>query len=103
MFTRGDLFSIIYEEIEKNDYDIVEFNGYSTHDYHLINKEKNIKSTSPFKEETELRQPELSKILLRKISDDKVELGDMFLWGKIFKTDLVKKCIDIFGKERYKE
>ena len=27
----------------------------------------------------------------------------MFLWGKVFKTDLVKKCIDIFGKERYKE
>ena len=103
MFARDDLFSIIYDEIEKNDYDIVEFNGYSTHDYHLINKEKNIKSTSPFKEETELRQPELSKILLKKISDDKVEYGDMFLWGKVFKTDLVKKCIDIFGKERYKE
>ena len=103
MFSRDDIFNIVLEEMEKNDYDIVEFNGYSIHDYHLINKEKNIKSTSPFKKETEIRQPELSKIILKKINDDKVELGDMFLWGKFFKTDLVKKSINIFGKERYKE
>ena len=44
MFSRDDLFSIIYNEIEKNNYDIVEFNGYSIHDYHLINKNKNIKN-----------------------------------------------------------
>ncbi len=103
MFVRDDLFSIVYDELEKNDYDIVEFNGYSIHDYHLINKEKNIKSTSPFKEETELKQPQLSKILLKKINDEKVEFGDMFLWGKVFKTDLVRKSIEIFGKKRYEE
>ena len=103
MFSRDDIFNIIYDEIEKNNYDIVEFNGYSTHDFHLINKEKNIKSTSPFNKETEIKQPELSKLLLKKINDDKVELGDMFLWGKIYKSDLVKKCIDIIGKEIYEQ
>lgn len=103
MFSRDDIFNTIYEEIEKNNYDIVEFNGYSTHDYHLINKDNSIKSTSPFKKEIEIKQPELSKIFLKKISDDEVELGDMFLWGKFFKTDLVKKSINIFGKKRYEE
>lgn len=103
MFLRDDIFNIIYDEIEKNNYDIVEFNGYSTHDFHLINKDKNIKSTSTFKKEKEIKQPELSKLLLKKVNDDKVEIGDMFLWGKILKTDLVKKCINIIGKERYNE
>lgn len=103
MFIRDDLFNIIYDEIEKNDYDIVEFNGYSTHDYHLINQDKNIKSTSTFNEDTLIKQPELGKLLLKKINDEKVEIGDMFLWGKIYKTDLMKKSINIFGKERYEQ
>lgn len=103
MFSRDDIFNIIYNEIEKNDYDIVEFNGYSTHDYHLINQTKNIKSTSTFNKETVIKQPELGKLLLKKISDDEVEMGDMFLWGKIYRADLMKKSIDIFGKERYEK
>ena len=103
MFCRDDIFSIVYDEIERNNYDIVEFNGYSTHDFHLINKDKNIKSTSTFKKDIEIKQPELSKLLLKKINDDKAEFGDMFLWGKFYKNDLVKKCIGIFGKERYEE
>ena len=103
MFSRDDLFNIIYNEIEKNDYDIVEFNGYSTYDYHLINKNKNIKKTSPFNNDIEIKQPELSKIFLKRINDDKVELGDNFLWGKIFKTNLMKKSINIIGKEIYEQ
>ena len=103
MFSRDDLFNIIYNEIEKNDYDIVEFNGYSTHDYHLINKNKNIKNTSPFKTDIEIKQPELSKIFLKRINEDKVELGDNFLWGKIFKIELMKKAINIIGKEKYEQ
>ena len=103
MFCRDDLFDIVYNEIDKNNYDIVEFNGYSTHDYHLINQDKNIKSTSPLKEEIVIKQHELSKILLKKISDDEVQFGFAFLWGKIIKTDLMKKAINIFGKERYEQ
>ena len=102
MFCRDDIFNIVYDEIEKNNYDIVEFNGYSTHDFHLI-KDNNIKSTSTFNKNIEIKQPELSKLLLKKVNEDKVEIGDMFLWGKFYKTDLVKKCIDLFGKERYEQ
>lgn len=103
MFSRDDIFNIVFDEIEKNNYDIIEFNGYSTHDFHLINKDKNIKSTSPFKEETLIKQPELSKVYLKKVNEDVVEIGDSYLWGKIIKTNLMKKCIDIIGKERYEQ
>ena len=103
MFTRDDIFDILYNEIESNNYDVVEFNGYSTHDYHLINKEKNIKSTSTFDKEIILTQPELSKLIIKKVDKDKVEIGDMYLWGKIIKADIMKKSINIIGKERYEQ
>lgn len=99
MFSRDDIFTICYDEMEKNEYDIIEFNGYSTYDYHLINQDKNIKSTSPLKEEIVIKQPELSKILLRKISDEQVEFGFSYLWGKIIKTDIIKKSIEMLGEK----
>jgi glycosyltransferase involved in cell wall biosynthesis len=103
MFSRDDIFNIVYDEIEKTNYDIIEFNGYSTHDFHLINKDKNIKSTSKLKEEIVIKQPELSKLFLKRINDDEVVFGDTYLWGKIIRTDLMKKCIEIIGKERYEQ
>ena len=104
MFSRHDIFTILYNEIEEGNYDVVEFNGYSTHDYHLINKKKNIASTSHLlKPGGVYTQPELSKILLRRVNDEKVELGNTFLWGKIVRADVMKKSIEIFGKENYEQ
>ena len=66
MFSRNDILNLVFNEIEKSGHDIIEFNGYSTHDYHLINKDKNIKSTSIYTKETEFVQPELSRIRIKK-------------------------------------
>ena len=101
MFSRSDIFNILYNEIEKTGHDIIEFNGYSTHDYHLINKEKNIKSTSIYNKEIEFSQPELSRIRIKKINEDYVEINDSYLWGKIIKNDLMQKVIDIIGEKNY--
>ena len=101
MFSRSDIFNIIFNEIEKTGHDIIEFNGYSTHDYHLINKEKNIKSTSIYNKEIEFSQPELSRIRIKKINEDYVEINDSYLWGKIIKNDLMQKVIDIIGEKNY--
>ena len=101
MFSRNDIFNILYNEIEKTGHDIIEFNGYSTHDYHLINKEKNIKSTSIYNKEIEFSQPELSRIRIKKINEDYVEINDSYLWGKIIKNDLMQKVIDIIGEKNY--
>ena len=101
MFSRSDIFNIIYNEIEKTGHDIIEFNGYSTHDYHLINKDKNIKSTSIYNKEIEFSQPELSRIRIKKINGDYVEINDSYLWGKIIKNDLMQKVIDIIGEKNY--
>ena len=73
MFSRIDILNIVYGEIEKTGHDIIEFNGYSTHDYHLINKDKNIKSTSIYNKETEFTQPELSRVRIKKINENLVE------------------------------
>ena len=70
MFSRDDIFNIVYDEIEKTNYDIIE---------------------------------ELSKLFLKRINDDEVVFGDTYLWGKIIRTDLMKKCIEIIGKERYEQ
>jgi len=101
MFSRSDIFNIIYNEIEKTGHDIIEFNGYSTHDYHLINKDKNIKSTSIYNKEIEFSQPELSRIRIKKINEDYVEINDSYLWGKIIKNDLMQKVIEIIGEKNY--
>ena len=101
MFSRNDIFTILYNEIEKTDFDIIEFNGYSVHDFHLINKEKNIKSTSIYNKDTEFKQPELSRVRIKKINDDLVEINDSYLWGKIIKNDLMQKVIKIIGEENY--
>ena len=101
MFSRSDIFNILYNEIEKTGHDIIEFNGYSTHDYHLINKEKNLKSTSIYNKEIEFSQPELSRIRIKKINEDYVEINDSYLWGKIIKNDLMQKVIDIIGEKNY--
>ena len=101
MFSRSDIFNILYNEIEKTGHDIIEFNGYSTHDYHLINKEKNIKSTSIYNKEIEFSQPELSRIRIKKINEDYVEINDSYLWGKIIKNDLMQKVIEIIGEKNY--
>ena len=101
MFSRNDIFTIVFNEIEKSNYDIIEFNGYSTHDYHLINKENNIKSTSLYNKDIEFKQPELSRIRIKKINEDLVEINDSYLWGKIIKNDLMQKVIKIIGEENY--
>ena len=101
MFSRNDIFNIIFNEIEKTGHDIIEFNGYSTHDYHLINKEKNLKSTSIYNKEIEFSQPELSRIRIKKINEDYVEINDSYLWGKIIKNDLMQKVIEIIGEKNY--
>ena len=101
MFSRNDIFTIVFNEIEKSNYDIIEFNGYSTHDYHLINKERNIKSTSLYNKDIKFKQPELSRIRIKKINEDLVEINDSYLWGKIIKNDLMQKVIKIIGAENY--
>ena len=101
MFSRDDIFDIVYKEIEKTGHDIIEFNGYSTHDYHLINKEKNYKSTSTYNEDTEFFQPELSRVRIKKLNEDYVEINDPYFWGKIYKNDLMQKVIDIIGETNY--
>ena len=101
MFSRNDILNLVFNEIEKSGHDIIEFNGYSTHDYHLINKDKNIKSTSIYTKETEFVQPELSRIRIKKINENYVEINDSYLWGKIIKNDLMQKVINIIGEENY--
>ena len=101
MFSRNDILNLVYNEIEKTGHDIIEFNGYSTHDYHLINKEKNLKSTSIYNKDTEFSQPELSRVRIKKINDDYVEINDSYLWGKIIKNDLMQKVINIIGEKIY--
>ena len=81
MFSREDIFDIVYKEIEKTGHDLIEFNGYSTHDYHLINKDKKIKSTSVYNKDTEIFQPELSRTRMKKINDDYVEVNNCYFWG----------------------
>ena len=101
MFSREDIFDIVYKEIEKTGHDLIEFNGYSTHDYHLINKDKKIKSTSVYNKDTEIFQPELSRTRMKKINDDYVEVNNCYFWGKIYKNEIMQKAIDIIGEQNY--
>ena len=109
MYLNYDVFDVIYNEANENDIDIIRFNAISIYDkienffkgrIHIINP-----SPIKFKENTVIKQPELSNfIIIRKNeSSSQCIMMDFFMWLKCIKTTVYRRAIFALNKKRYSE
>ena len=109
MYLNYDVFDVIYNEANENDIDIIRFNAISIYDkienffkgrIHIINP-----SPIKFKENTVIKQPELSNfIIIRKNeSSSQCIIMDFFMWLKCIKTTVYRRAIFALNKKRYSE
>ena len=91
MFLSEDVFNVVYEKAEENNYDIVSFKGIIVWNLtnFFINKE--LRDFRFHKKEIILHQPDLGDYAVGKLS----------LAGKCIKNKIYKNAIKAYGKKRY--
>ena len=94
-----DIFYILYEIINKKKFDIIGFKAVSVGHYsEKITKIKDL-FNYVFPDNFIVFQPEL-KTWLMKI-DGKINPHDITIWGKIYKSKLYIKAINLLGEKKY--
>lgn len=99
LFMDYDLFSIVFEEAEKDNYDIIGFNAIRSPNYkfHISEMIDDIYHDNP--NNLVLYQPELA--LHSIVKNGKYEANNIHIWGKCIKTYLYKNAVNALGKKRY--
>jgi len=100
MFFDEDVFNKLYQTAEKGNFDIVSFMEVQGNDYYISPKymEDGI-CTYHHPDGHIVHQPELSYYTLFK--NESFSFVDIQIWGKLFRTKIYKKAINLLGKERY--
>lgn len=98
-FFDENLFYVITNEAEKENFDIVEFRGTSREIYDLPSNTFKNTNYSNHKNNLVLYQPELGKYARKR--GNHFEVNDCFLWAKCIRNDVYKKTINYLGKEIY--
>ncbi len=93
-----DLFDTIYEEMEKVQYDILEYSWIESKSFDLEEKFINKKPFCKHPINSVLLQPKLRKSFKR-ADNGKYLLPDRFVWGRLIKTDIYVQCINKIGEE----
>ena len=100
MFFDEDVFDKLYQTAEKGNFDIISFMEVEGNDYYISSK--NMKDgicTYNHPEGLIVHQPELSYYAFFK--NDSFSIVDIQIWGKLFKSQIYKKAINLLGKARY--
>ena len=98
------IFNKAYEDAEQNNIDILEFSGIQLCHNCLANMNKiYIPYYLRFKENGLIvKQPELSKfIYIKKNGLYSYDFNDVFVWGKLIKTEIYKKAVKLLGNFIY--
>ena len=90
MFLEDNVFNIIYEEAEKNKYDIISFKVF---DYLTSNNIKDDYFTDKINNSI-IIQPELS-------NTNNISPNNIVIWGKLIKSEVYKKAVYSLGKAIY--
>ena len=98
-FLDEDLFDALYEEIEDGNFDIVSFMDLEINNYDVDINKMNDGPCTHHPDNLIVRQPELPYFPMFK--DEHFDYVDVQIWGKIFKTEVYKKAVNLLGKERY--
>ena len=98
-FLDEDLFDALYEEAEDGNFDIVSFMDLEINNYDVNINQMNDGPCTHHPDNLIVRQPELPYYPMFK--NDHFDYVDIQIWGKIFKTEVYKKAVNLLGKERY--
>lgn len=96
------IFEKSYREARYNNIDIIEFSGLQICNNCTINVNKiRIPYYLRFKENNlEINQPNLSSFFYNKNNDTYLyDFKDVFVWGKLIKTNIYQKSLKLLGKE----
>lgn len=106
LFINKDIFSICYNDAEKNYLDIVEFSGFQVKKYilRLNNKLPKIAFYLRDKENNLIiKQPKLFDFLYKKKKGKIIKLVDGYIWGKCIKKSIYIKALNKLGKNVYQK
>ena len=103
MFLDKDVFYKVISTAEKYNYDIVEFRAIESRGINNFFKKRI--AVAMFSHHTKgrvLYQPELSDFPLKPDEKlDRYHLSEVYIWAKCIKTEVYKKAVTRYGKERY--
>ena len=98
-FLDENVFNDVYKEAEEGNFDIISFLEVEIKSHiTTINEIKN----GPLPDHSDnliVRQPELSHFALFK--NGYFDIIDIHIWGKLIKTEVYKKAVNLLGKEKY--
>ena len=95
-FSNSDIFDIIYEETEKEYYDIISFKAFANLGGSFKEFENTVKMD---KSKPIVLQPELGIFSTNK--NEPLYKNNILIWGKLIKTKIYQEAINNMGKERY--
>ena len=98
-FFDENLFDSVYEEAEEGNFDIVSFMDLEIRNYDVNISDMKDGPCTHHPDNFIVRQPELPYYPMFK--DEHFAYVDIQIWGKIFKTEVYKKAVNLLGKERY--
>jgi len=99
LFFDDDVFEEIYEEAEKENFDIISFMFIDIKDlYGTINEMRDgLKAIK--KDVLIVKQPELSYFPF--FRDERYRFVDVSIWGKLYRSEKYKEAVNLLGEERY--
>ena len=98
MIITEDIFDITYNTAIEGNFDVVAFNSFQSNSVDNKNNFGDV-FTNKNKENFTIYQPELSCFAVS--SNGTQSVNDLYIWGKIFKSSIYKKAVNILGYERY--
>ena len=101
LFLNVDLFDVLYKEAEIGNFDLIGFSAVESDSYDSsIQKMKNSK-LHDHKDGLTVYQPELTYFAISK--NNKFNINDVHVWGRLTKADIYKNSINKLGKNEIGE
>ena len=95
LFMDNDVFDTVYEEAEKNNYDMIGFSAIDCDTYNPLIKDMREGMFHSHKDGLTVFQPDLTYFAIT--VNGEFEQNDLHVWGRLTKTELYKEAIDNFG------
>ena len=96
LFMNDDLFDTIYNEAEINNFDLVGFSAVEGNSYNFSINKITESIFHDHKDGLTVYQPELTYFAISQ--NNKYNLNDVHIWGRLTRTDLYKNTINNLGK-----
>ena len=99
LFFDSDVFDTVYNEAEKNNFDIISFMHVQGTDYNININNVIDGFTTNHKPNFTVYQPDLAYYPIFK--NESFAFIDNTIWGKLINTDIYKSSVNLLGEERY--